>query len=171
MSAGAAGATAAIAAAAAAKRAAEMRKEEEELTTYKDSDLDGWEFKIVRSHTGKFKDSQYLERIRQEELQNGWEQLEKFDNNRVRFKRRIEHRGRDAHATTDPYRGTVGIGSGEMAGMIIGIILLVAGLAIALVMYFEYEGSGSESISIPAIFSAVGLVALLAVLIIKKSRR
>lgn len=171
MSAGAAGATAAIAAAAAAKKAAEMREEEEEMTTYKGGDFDGWEFKIVRSNTGKFKDSQFLEKVRQEEQQNGWELLEKFDNNRVRFKRRIEHRSRDTHAAVDPYRGTVGIGSGELAGVIIGIILLVAGLAIGLIMYFEYEGSGSESVPIPAIFAAVGFVALLAVLIYKKSRR
>lgn len=169
---GAGGAIAAsVAAAAAAKKAAEMRKEEEEMTTYKGGELDGWEFKIVRSNTGKFKDTQYLEKVRQEEQQNGWELLEKFDNNRVRFKRRIEHRSRDIHATIDPYRGTVGIGSGELAGVIIGIILLVAGLAIAMIMFFEYQGSGSERLSIPAIFAAIGLIALVSVLIFKKSRR
>jgi hypothetical protein len=44
-----AGATAATAAAAAARR---MRAEEEDMTSYGAEDLEGWEFKIVRS-TGR----------------------------------------------------------------------------------------------------------------------
>lgn len=102
MSAGAAGA-----AAAAAAHQARIREEEETLTTYKQQDLEEWEFKIVRSIT-KIKGDKFR-RLCEEESQNGWELVEKFDDTRVRFKRRIERRSQDQYAQLDPYRTQFGV--------------------------------------------------------------
>ncbi|UCE24741.1 MAG: hypothetical protein JSU74_01440 [Candidatus Zixiibacteriota bacterium] len=126
---GAAGGAAAAAAAAAA-RAARMRQEEEDMTGYNASDLEGWEFKIVRSNTRKFKNREAVRQLCEEEAPAGWEMLEKFDDSRIRFKRKIEHRTRDQHLQIDPYRSEVGIGQGQMVTLILGAIVLLGGLVI-----------------------------------------
>jgi hypothetical protein len=78
--------TAAITAAAAAqRRARELRKDEEQMTKYAGDELEGWEFKIVRSATRKFKDTEFVQRVCEEESRAGWEMLEKFDDSRIRF--------------------------------------------------------------------------------------
>ena len=67
---------------------ARERREEEEMTPYSPSDLsENWEFKILRSATGKFRDSIWLRGILQEEGRAGWTMVEKFDDSRVRLKR------------------------------------------------------------------------------------
>ncbi len=63
-------------AALAAARAARDRQEEEDMTGYNKDDLDGWEFKIVRSNMGKFKDYQKVQTLCREEAKAGWEMLE-----------------------------------------------------------------------------------------------
>ena len=126
------GATAALAAAAARRREEE---EEEEMTTYDNQDLNGWEFKIVRSAFGRFSNYQAVQKISQEEAESGWELVEKFDNSRLRFKRRVERRSNDHLARLDPYRTSPGFrGSGATTALLIGVILLlVAGAALLLI--------------------------------------
>ena len=68
---------------AAAARQRQMR-EEEKMTGYNKSDLDGWEFKIVRSSFGSFRSPEKIEKLCREEARAGWEMLEKFDDYRIR---------------------------------------------------------------------------------------
>src|SRR5262249_54877230 len=61
--------------AAAAAAAAQRRREEEEehMTPYTPRDLtENWEFKILRSATGAFKDPAVMQRYLAEEAQAGW---------------------------------------------------------------------------------------------------
>jgi hypothetical protein len=120
------GATGAITAAAARKR---LQEEEEQMTAYNKDDLDGWEFKIVRSDTGRFRNSRFIQEICQQEARAGWEMLEKFDNSRVRFKRRIERRGTDSHLEIDPYRTSVGLSGRPLMIVIAAIAFAVAMIA------------------------------------------
>jgi len=129
-----AGAMVAISAAAAAYR--RMLAEEEKMTAYNSDDLEGWEFKIVRSNTSKFKKYEVVKQICDEESRAGWELVEKFDNNRLRFKRRVEKRADDQYLDTDPYRTQVGIGGGQVGALIAGAILLTAGVVLFVVMMF-----------------------------------
>jgi len=122
-----AGSAAAINAAAAAKR---MQDEEENMTGYNKDDLDGWEFKIMRSNTSKFKDSTYINQLCAEEAKAGWELVEKFDDNRIRFKRKTSMRGNDQFLQTDPYRTTVGVGAGQLTALILGIVFSVIGVLV-----------------------------------------
>ncbi len=116
--------TAAVAAAAAATR--RMRQEEEDMTGYSKDDLDGWEFKIVRANTRKFRDYKAVQQICDEEAKAGWEMVEKFDDARIRFKRNVEKRSGDRHLEVDPYRTRVG-----MTEVAIGLIV---GLSVALTL-------------------------------------
>jgi len=126
MSAGAgAGAAAAIAA---RKKLEAERKEEEEMTKYDGSDLEGWEFKIVRSATGKFSKYEEVQKVISEESQAGWELLEKFDDSRIRFKRKIEKRSKDQYLEIDPYRTNYGMNQNKLAAVVILSIVGVTGL-------------------------------------------
>jgi hypothetical protein len=121
MSAGAAGA-----AAAAAAQARRERDEEEKMTDYKPEDLAaGWEFKILRSATSRFKDPDFLRQTLADEASAGWAMLEKFDNSRMRVKRPVAARSGDARLGFDPYRTWVGITDGQLA---LRIILTVVGV-------------------------------------------
>ena len=132
------GATAGGAAAAAAAHAAKRKREEEEdMTGYGDEDLEGWEFKIVRSHLERFTNYNAVQKLCAEEAQAGWEMVEKFDNGRIRFKRRIEERAQDSHRTIDPYRSHAGMGSGKIVGIVLSVVALTVGLIVLLVTYFE----------------------------------
>ncbi len=114
--------------AAAAAAAEQMRQEEENMTGYNKEDLDGWEFKIVRSAMQKFKNREVLQQLCQEEAQAGWEMVEKFDNSRIRFKRRVERRSNDHLVTIDPYRTRMsGDGSGTTIAIIIGVCVMILG--------------------------------------------
>ena len=121
--------------AAAAAAAAKMRKEEEQMTTYNRDDLDGWEFKIMRSTFGKFNSYQAIEKVCAEESQAGWELVEKFDIYRLRFKRRVERRSNDHMATVDPYRTSVGSEFRKPIGIFLGLIFLAAGIAAFYLLY------------------------------------
>jgi hypothetical protein len=106
-------------AAAAARRRRE--EEEEHMTPYTPSDLaENWEFKILRSATGAFKDPAVMQRYLAEEAQAGWTLVEKFDNSRIRLKRPAAARQQDAQCTFDPYRTRVGISE-------VGLVLLIVG--------------------------------------------
>ena len=115
---------------AAAAAAAERRRREEEeetLTSYASNDIDKYEFKIMRSSLGKFSNYETLKRVCEQEARAGWEMVEKFDQYRVRFKRKIEHRANDRHLDFDPYRtGIAGSGGALKIGIIVGVIGLLA---------------------------------------------
>lgn len=115
----------AAAAAAAQKKRAEV--EEERMTPYDAQDLDGWEFKIVRSNSAYFRKPENLRKICEEEARAGWELLEKFDQSRARFKRRVENRANDRYLEQDPYRTEVGISQGLLVLGMVGIALALAG--------------------------------------------
>jgi hypothetical protein len=115
----------AAAAAAAAKKRREQQ-EEESMTQYSAQDLDGFEFKIVRSLTGTFSNYEAVQKLCAEEARAGWEMVEKFDNDRIRFKRRIERRNQDKSLGFDPYRTRVGMTELGMVAIIVGLIAAVA---------------------------------------------
>jgi len=93
------------------------------MTKYTADEIEGWEFKIVRASTRKFKDPEFFRKTCEEEARAGWEMLEKFDDNRVRFRRKIEHRDGDLHREIDPYRTLVGM-SMDQLGLLIGASVL-----------------------------------------------
>jgi hypothetical protein len=128
------GATAAITAA--ARRREE--EEEEEMTAYDGQDLNSWEFKIVRSEFGRFRNYQAVQKICQEEAESGWELVEKFDSSRLRFKRRVERRSNDHLARLDPYRTSPGFRwSGASSALLIGVILLLVAGAVTLLIAYK----------------------------------
>jgi len=126
----------AAAAAAAARKKAE-EQEEQELTKYNGDDLDGWEFKIVRSFTGAFKKYDTVEKLCVEEAKAGWELVEKFDNYRIRFKRQISNRAGDRNRQVDPYRTNYGFASSSFGLVIAGSVLLLVGVIVFIVTYFN----------------------------------
>jgi len=135
MTAGAAAGGAAAAAAAAAAHARRLRAEEEEMTPYAPQDLDGWEFKILRANTQRFRDPHELRRVLAEEAEAGWELVEKFDDHRLRLKRRTECRERDSQLLLDPYRTWVGMSNNALAWIILGAtvgVLVCIGVLAAL---------------------------------------
>ena len=121
------------AAVAAAQKRRLLEKEEQEMTGYGTQDMDGWEFKIVRSISGRFKNPDTIRKICEEEARSGWEMLEKFDDSRIRFKRRVDKRRSDGQQGVDPYRTQYGMGEGRLA---IAIILGIA-LAIGIVLLLK----------------------------------
>lgn len=129
--------TAAITAAAARKK--RLEKEEEDMTRYNGENMEKWEFKIIRSATGKFKNYDVVRQLCQEESRFGWEMMEKFDNNRIRFKRPIEKRANDQYQQGDPYRTSYGMGEGALVAMILGTIGLATGLVL-LIVYLIKSG-------------------------------
>lgn len=127
-----------IAAQAAAEK--KRRQEEEEMTRYTRDELDNdWEFKIVRSVTGKFKKREVVEQVRAEEAMAGWVMVEKFDDSRIRFKRQTKAQLNDISLPPgfDPYRTTYGLSEGGLAFTIIGIISAVGVLIYFLVQMFN----------------------------------
>jgi hypothetical protein len=115
------------AAAAAAAEAERRRQEEEEMTKYSDADLQGeWEFKIVRSNTAAFRKPDVFRQVCAEEARAGWTLVEKFDNQRLRFKRPISARSGDAGLDFDPYRSQYGVSAGALVAVIVGCAVLVA---------------------------------------------
>jgi hypothetical protein len=126
--------TGGAAVAAAAAKAAKDHEEEERLTGYNNSDIEGWEFKIVRSTFGRFNNPEIMKRICQEEAAAGWELLEKFDDYRLRFKRRVEARKNDLHLKIDPYRTSTSFSGSRLAWILPLAIIMAVGLIIALVL-------------------------------------
>lgn len=149
--------------AAAAKRRREQ-KEEEEMTQYKTSDLDGWEFKIVRSALGRFRNAEVIGKLISEEAQNGWEIVEKFDDYRIRFKRRIDKRTLYSGGNIDPYRTNYGIGNAVMPLIAVSVAVLLG-----LIMYlFDAKSKGDASV-LPMI--ALGVIVLFVVVMIVVRRK
>jgi hypothetical protein len=72
----------------------------------------------------------------EEESQAGWEMIEKFDENRVRFKRPRSARVNDVNLPSyiDPYRTQYGFGRQNLiaVGIVVMLGLMVAGLVVFL---------------------------------------
>ncbi len=119
-------AAASAAGAAAAARIRRMHDEEESMTPYSREDLENdWEFKIVRSVFNSFGNPAKLQQLIEREAQSGWTMVEKFDDQRVRFKRRASDRLRDSMlpAGIDPYDTNFGMGEGKYVLLVFGIII------------------------------------------------
>jgi hypothetical protein len=124
------------AAAAAAARRRREQEEEEHMTPYTPRDLaENWEFKILRSATGAFKDPAVMQRYLAEEAQAGWTLVEKFDNSRIRLKRPGAARQQDAQCTFDPYRTRVGISQVGL-GLLIAAGGILGGLAVVFAVLY-----------------------------------
>jgi len=152
-----------IAAVAAKKRRQQLRMEEE-MTTYTQDDLtNDWEFKIVRSESGAFRNPKVLDKLVEEEAQAGWVMLEKLDDSRVRFKRPRSARAKDAYLPegVDAYRTHYGPPTARYAALV-GVVVAV--LAIGAVAFLGAEGSGERvpwiavSTLIPLVLVVVGVV-------------
>jgi hypothetical protein len=98
------------------------------MTGYSSEDLDGWEFKIVRASTRKFRNAEALRQVCDEEARAGWEMVEKFDDSRIRFKRRAERRADDVHLEIDPYRTQVGLSGNLQELAVVGAVILGIGV-------------------------------------------
>ena len=109
------------------------RQEEEEMTRYTETEMkEDFEFKIVRSATSAFKKREVIEQVIAEEAVAGWKFVEKFDDQRMRFKRPASAQRNDFSLPPgiDPYRTTYGMGEGGLAAIIVGSILALIGLMI-----------------------------------------
>ena len=121
---------------AARQRRQKLESEEEEMTRYTRGEIeDGWEFKVVRSYTGAFGKPGALQSLMEQEAIAGWEMVEKFDDNRVRFKRPTSARRKDEMLPPgfDPYRTQYGLSEAGLAFVIMGVVagLVILGLVIA----------------------------------------
>lgn len=103
------------------------------MTAYRSEDLDGWEFKILRSATSAFKNPAVMAAALADEARFGWELVEKFDNERLRLKRPISTRSKDNNFNpgADPYRTQYGMGEGMLGFTIAVSVMLVFGVIIA----------------------------------------
>ena len=114
--------------------AAEQRRQEEEMATYTDADLqEDWEFKILRCNTAAFRKPEVLEKACQEEAVAGWTLVEKFDNQRLRFKRPLSAREHDSSLGFDPYRILYGMSNAAInviafGGTILAVSLITAAI-------------------------------------------
>lgn len=113
----------------------QQQHEEEEMTTYKREDLDGWEFKILRSATSQFKSPEKLNQAAAEEAAFGWELIEKFDNSRLRFKRPTSSRNLPAPSGSDPYRTEFGMSEGRLAAYVV-LSIVAAFVLVGIVVSF-----------------------------------
>lgn len=113
-----------MAAVAAAQQQKLRQQEEEEMTEYSKKDLDGWEFKIVRTNLKSFKNPHELNGLLQEESQAGWELVEKFDDHRLRLKRKISARKNDQKLSIDPYRTTIGPSDKNIAMLFLVVMFI-----------------------------------------------
>jgi hypothetical protein len=125
---------AAAAAAAAAEHRRRMQEEEERMTGYNTNELDGWEFKILRANVRKFKNPQVIRQVCDEEAKAGWEMVEKFDDYRIRFKRRTDKRANDQYLGSDPYRTQVGVSEGQIVAIVLGILAVAGGIAALIIL-------------------------------------
>lgn len=112
------------------------RHEEEELTSYRSQDLQGWEFKILRSATGAFKDPAKLQQALAEEATFGWELVEKFDDQRLRLKRATATRNLPTATGSDPYRTEFGMSEARLVFYVITAITLGMAAIIGVIVLF-----------------------------------
>jgi hypothetical protein len=125
---------AAVAAAAEAER--QRNQEEEEEVTPMNTDSSGAvEYKIIRSSTRAFKDPAKFRAALEEEARAGWALFEKLDDGRVRLRRPITCRERDALLDQDPYRIRIGISETTLVlwivtGVFLGIFVVLGAIGL-----------------------------------------
>jgi len=130
------------ASAAAIAAAAEQRRkqqEEEEMTNYTPEELGrDWEFKIVRANQQIFRKSEVLANLVKEEAQAGWVMVEKFDDQRIRFKRPRSAQSSDAKLPEgyNPYRTQYGPSDAALLLKIFSIIIVLVALFLLVLFFF-----------------------------------
>jgi hypothetical protein len=154
---------------------AQEGQEEESMTEYTHDDLrQDWEFKIVRSDSGAFRNPQVLNQLVEEEAQAGWVLLEKFDDNRVRFKRSRSARSRDPFlpSDVDPYRTQYGAPVARRTAVMAAVIggLLALG-GVAAFLYVEQGGTSTETTPFPVIAPVILIILGLVVALKRASSR
>lgn len=163
-----------IAAAAAAEKRRKLEEEEEErMTKYNHEDAEKWEYKIVRSETGAFRNSNVLAELVDEETLAGWELLEKFDNRRIRFRRPIDARKRDYMLPehVDPYRTNYG-SSMTRVGVMLSLGLFMLGIFVFVFLTYQRSASSSIPEAFPLISLIIGLMVVgLAIAVVVRSRK
>lgn len=107
------------------------KQEDEEKTKYSSEDLKDWEFKILRSFWGAFKNSEKLKKILEEESQSGWELVERLDDSRIRLKRKRDQQY-ISKSKVDPYR--TNYDSPVLAAMCFFIALGVAAVFVSFIV-------------------------------------
>jgi len=104
---------------------ARRREEEECMTGYSPQDLGGnWQFKIVR---GTFKTKVQIDKVVHEQAEFGWQLVEIFDQNRIRFKRPQTEAGQDDYREGNPY-ATVSQASAPGCGATFLVLLMAVGV-------------------------------------------
>lgn len=162
-----------IAASAAAEQHRKMEEaEEENMTKYNHENDAKWEYKIVRSETGAFRNPDVLADLVEEEAIAGWEMLEKFDNRRIRFKRPIEARKRDNMLPehVDPYRTSYG-SSMLRTGVMLSLGLFMLGVFFFVFLMYRDAGGDPPTQTIPMISLIIGLVVVGLAVVVARSRR
>ena len=113
--------------AAAAIRRQLEREEEEEVIPHHPDPSAPFEYKIIRSATGAFRNPAKFTALLEEEARAGWDLLEKLDDSRARLKREITWRQRDGELGQDPYRTRIGVCEGTI--LIWAVLGFLAGFA------------------------------------------
>lgn len=111
------------------------------MTSYSTEDLAGdWEFKIVRANTPAFRHPRTLNRLIEREAQAGWTMIEKFDDQRVRFKRSKQARLNDANLPhgVNPYGSYYGMSPVAFGILTVFLALGFAGALIGIIVFFVH---------------------------------
>ena len=89
----------------------------------------------MRSATGAFSKLEKIQQVVAEEAAAGWVMVEKFDDNRIRFKRPAAARRNDLNLPQhiNPYRTSTGMSEAGLAFTIMGVLALAGGLIFLLV--------------------------------------
>ena len=114
--------------------------EEEEMNPDLESTSGDWEYKILHGFGETYKDPEVMQQTLDEESQAGWTMFEKLDNRRLRLKRPVSARAKDASLDFDPYRCVSpsvladtkarGLRNLKAAGVIVGLFFLVGLVAV-----------------------------------------
>lgn len=124
---------------AAAEEQVRRREEEEQLTAYGERELVGdWEFKILRTYMGGFRDPERFRAALEQEKRGGWILVEKFDDERIRLKRRAGTKvvQGDFADEYDPYRTMISFPTNSWANAVPIAVLTIVALFIALSALF-----------------------------------
>lgn len=144
----------------------QQEEEEQKLTRYNAEDLNGWEFKIIHSTFGRFRNAEVIRQLMEEEARNGWEMVEKFDDYRIRFKRRTDKRALNSSGGVDPYR--TNYSSGQRTFLFIAVILaLVVAAGVLLLNLGSWESSSASILP----FIIFGVAAILAAIMVALRRK
>ncbi len=149
-----------------AARKRQQEEEEQKLTQYNAEDLNGWEFKIVHSTFGRFRNAEVISRLMEEEARNGWEMVEKFDDYRIRFKRRTDKRALHSGGGVDPYRTNYGTSQ-----IILPLVAVGVALALAAALFFLKNDSAESSATPYLPFVIFGVITVLIVVMIVLRRK